>query len=413
MGVEPLIMTTAYSPDAVTDVEALQTELAQYRSGIKAITRVAQQAASGNLEPRAMGIEPTSPLGELAQAVNHLLDLSDAFVRESTASLQHASEGKFYRRVLTRGLLGTYRNAATVINAANDQMARSAGQLKDAEMARLELADTFEAAIKGVVGDLATAATGARSTAQGLSNAAESASQHSTSVAAAAEQASRGIDSVAAAAEEITVTVTEIERQALETRKISHTAVLASEETTIKVRTLAEASAQITRVVKLINDISSQTRLLALNAAIEAARAGELGRGFAVVAGEVKNLAGRAGDATGEIEAQVLTIQTAIDDVVQSIEGIGTTVRRVNDLSSAVCGAVVEQRQANDMVSRNIQEAALGTRDVAQSITTVSTAVRDTSDAAGQMLGAADDLSHMADRMRAEVDAFLQVIRKG
>jgi methyl-accepting chemotaxis protein len=65
------------------------------------------------------------------------------------------------------------------------------------------------------------------------------------------------------------------------------------------------------------------------------------------------------------------------------------------------------------MVSRNIQEAALGTRDVAQSITTVSTAVRDTSDAAGQMLGAADDLSHMADRMRAEVDAFLQVIRKG
>jgi methyl-accepting chemotaxis protein len=218
---------------------------------------------------------------------------------------------------------------------------------------------------------------------------------------------------VAAAAEEITVTVTEIERQALETRKISHTAVLASEETTNKVRTLAEASAQITRVVKLINDISSQTRLLALNAAIEAARAGELGRGFAVVAGEVKNLAGRAGDATGEIEAQVLTIQTAIDDVVQSIEGIGTTVRRVNDLSSAVCGAVVEQRQANDMVSRNIQEAALGTRDVAQSITTVSTAVRDTSDAAGEMLGAADDLSHMADRMRAEVDTFLQVIRTG
>ncbi|WP_396202787.1 methyl-accepting chemotaxis protein [Gemmatimonas sp.] len=406
-------MTTAYSPDAATDVEALQAELAHYQTGIKAITLVALQAASGNLEPRAMGIDPTGPLGELAQAVNHLLDLSDAFVRESTASLQHASDGKFYRRVLTRGLLGTYRNAATVINTANDQMARSAGQLKDAATARLQLAETFEIAIMGVVNDLATAATGARATAQGLSYAADSASQHSTSVAAAAEQASRGIDSVAAAAEEITVTVTEIERQAVETRTISQTAVIASEETTRKVRTLAEASAQITRVVKLINDISSQTRLLALNAAIEAARAGELGRGFAVVAGEVKNLAGRAGDATGEIEAQVLTIQTAIDDVVQSIEGIGTTVRRVNDLSSAVCGAVVEQRQANDMVSRNIQEAALGTRDVAQSITTVSTAVRDTSDAAGQMLGAADDLSHMADRMRTEVDTFLQVIRNG
>jgi methyl-accepting chemotaxis protein len=64
-------------------------------------------------------------------------------------------------------------------------------------------------------------------------------------------------------------------------------------------------------------------------------------------------------------------------------------------------------------VSRNIQEAALGTRDVAQSITTVSTAVRDTSDAAGHMLGAADGLSRMADRMRHEVDRFLTVVRSG
>lgn len=405
--------TVAFSTDAASDIDALRAELAMYRAGMAAITTVARQAAAGNLEPRAMGIDPHGPIGELAQAVNHLLDLSDAFVRESTASLQHASEGKFYRRVLQRGLLGTYRDAAVVINAANDQMHRGADQLKAAETARLQLADDFEVAIKGVVDELANAATDARSTAQGLNISADSASQHSTSVAAAAEQASRGIDSVAAAAEEITVTVTEIERQALETQKISRHAVVASEETTARVRVLAEASAQITRVVKLINDISSQTRLLSLNASIEAARAGELGRGFAVVAGEVKNLAGRAGEATGEIETQVLTIQGAIDEVVQSIEGIGTTVRRVNDLSSAVCGAVVEQRQANDMVSRNIQEAALGTRDVAQSITTVSTAVRDTSDAAGQMLGAADGLSRMAERMRREVDRFLIVVRTG
>ncbi len=404
MDLEPLMTTT---------IEALREEVTQYQAGIAAITRVAQQAASGNLEPRAMGIDPNGPLGELARSVNHLLDLSDAFVRESTASLQHASEGKFYRRVLVRGMLGTYRNAAVVINAANDQMHSGADQLKLAEQARLRLADDFEVAIKGVVDDLANAAIGARATAQGLNASADNASQHSTSVAAAAEQASRGIDSVAAAAEEITVTVTEIERQAVETRRISETAVVASQETTDRVRALAESSAQITRVVKLINDISSQTRLLALNAAIEAARAGELGRGFAVVAGEVKNLAGRAGEATGEIEQQIGTIQNAIDEVVHSIGGIGTTVRRVNDLSTAVCGAVAEQRQANDMVSRNIQEAALGTRDVAQSITTVSTAVRETSDAAGQMLGAADDLSLMAERMRHEVDRFLTVVRSG
>jgi len=176
---------------------------------------------------------------------------------------------------------------------------------------------------------------------------------------------------------------------------------------------LTTASGQISRVVKLINDISSQTRLLALNATIEAARAGEVGKGFAVVASEVKNLATKTSEATREIEEQVIAIQGATKDAVTAIGGIGGTVRRVYDLSKTVSDAVVEQRGANDEINRNIHEAALGTRQVTEGITTVSTAVQETSDAAGHMQSAADQLSVMSERLSAEVERFLRVIRHG
>ncbi|MCC7052140.1 MAG: hypothetical protein IT355_02665 [Gemmatimonadaceae bacterium] len=395
------------------EVATLRAELDAYRTGIASICTVAREAAAGNLEPRVLGIAHDSPLGELATCVNHLLDLSDAFVREASASLQHASEGKFYRRVLVRGLLGSYRTAATLINAATAQMHGATQKLREARNARLRLADEFEAAISVVVHSVAAAATEARATAQGLSGTVDETSRQSTTVAAAAEEASRGMDTVAAAAEQITATSGEIERQAVESSDLSREAVAAAVRTSETVSSLLATSGQISRVVKLINDISSQTRLLALNANIEAARAGAAGRGFAVVAAEVKNLATKAGAATAEIERQVDAIQGATGEVVLAIDGIGSTITRMHDLSRSVTGAVMEQRSANGEINRSIHEAALGTRDVTRAISTVSNAVRDSGEAAGQMLGAADELSRMAESLRTEVDRFLVVIRAG
>ncbi len=393
--------------------DALQAELAEWRRGVHAVTAVAREAAAGNLEPRVLGIPHDGPLGELVQAINHLLDLSDAFVRESRAALQHASEKKFYRRVLLRGLLGTYRDAATLINGASEGLQRGEEELRRSEQERLQLADEFEAAIKVVVDNVAAAATEARATAQGLSATADHTSQQSASAVDAASLASHGMESVAAAAEEVTATVSEIERQASETRTISSEAVQEAMRTSDTVHSLAETAQRITRVVKLITDISNQTKLLALNAAIEAARVGQAGKGFAVVASEVKQLATQAGDATADIEAEINALQGATGGVVTAIDRIGSTIRRVDTLSHAVCDAVTEQREATREITRNIQDAAMGTREVTAGITTVSTAMRETSDGAGQMLGAADELSRMAERLRHEVDRFLMVIRGG
>jgi hypothetical protein len=106
---------------------------------IRESTRVCTQASKGDLEARLLNIDENSQLAPMLHAINHLLDMTDAFVREAGASLSFASEGKYFRRVLPEGLLGTFGHAGEIINKATVQMGAEAAQLNDAESERSEL----------------------------------------------------------------------------------------------------------------------------------------------------------------------------------------------------------------------------------------------------------------------------------
>jgi methyl-accepting chemotaxis protein len=273
------------------------------------------------------------------------------------------------------------------------------------------LTENFDRAATVVLRTVASAATELQTTATSMTATAEETARQATVVSGAAEETTANVQTVATATEELSASIHEISNQVTESTRIVGQAVVEAEETNGKVQSLSDAAQKIGDVVRIINEIAGQTNLLALNATIEAARAGEAGKGFAVVASEVKTLATQTARATDEISGQVKAIQDATEGSAQAIRGIGATIHRVNEISTAIASAVEEQGAATQEISRSVQQAAQGTQEVSANIVSVTTAAQETGSAAAQVLEASTELAKQAEVMREEVERYIAGVR--
>lgn len=388
-------------PAALTSVWLLHRLSGQLRRALAVLRRLER----GDYEARIVGITEQGEAGELLHLVNDVADRADAFVREARASLSAVSRQVYTRRVLEKGMLGTFLNGSRTINAGTGAMNSKVEQFRS-------IADTFESSARQVVASVSASATQLQTTARTMRDTAEGTNDQAVAVAAASEQASANVQTVAAAAEQLSASIREISGQVTRSTSVAGQAVIRAQETRDRVNVLADAADRIGQVVGLIQEIAAQTNLLALNATIEAARAGEAGKGFAVVAGEVKALASQTARATEDIQAQVATIQSATREAVSAIENISGVIGGVNEITVAIAAAVEEQGAATAEIARNVEEASRGTAEVSHRIGGVTQAAGDTGAASGEVLGAAGELNRQSSRLGAEMDGFLDELRK-
>lgn len=220
------------------------------------------------------------------------------------------------------------------------------------------------------------------------------------SIADSTNQQQRESEAVAAAVHEMQVTSQSVSDNASNAAQASHSAnqevqsanlVLESTVNSIRelaadienasgvVHTLDQDVANIASILDVICGIAEQTNLLALNAAIEAARAGEQGRGFAVVADEVRSLASRTQQSTGEIQSMIERLQAGAEQAVkvmqaskdssestidsarsatESLNEILTAISRMNDMNTQIATAASQQSSVSENVSSNVQKIA-------------------------------------------------------
>jgi GAF domain-containing protein len=153
----------------------------------------------------------------------------------------------------------------------------------------------------------------------------------------------RRTEASADSARELLDTVARLREATGEAGRVADQAVTRASTMSGEVDALAQASAAIGDVIRIISGIAEQTNLLALNATIEAARAGEAGKGFAVVASEVKDLARETATATQRVADQVAAIQATSRTVTAGIAATSDIIGQLDVVQARIGGVLEEQ----------------------------------------------------------------------
>jgi methyl-accepting chemotaxis protein len=354
------------TPAAIRMVESIQGLI----DGVK---RLEKAEMAGDLNYREEITKFEGGYRTIIEGFNKTLDAVLKPIQEADAVLQEVATGN-----LQTGVTGNYHGGHAALK---------------------EAINTAIAAFGKVLGDIHAAAAQVAS--------------GSNQVSQGSQALSQGATEQAATMEEISASVTEIANQtktnAANANKANEFAMLAKEnavkgnermqEMVRAMDDINESSANISKIIKVIDEIAFQTNILALNAAVEAARAGQHGKGFAVVAEEVRNLAARSANAAKETTA---LIEGSISKVAAGARIANETAQALNEIVDGVTqtGSLVGE------IAVASNEQATGIDQINQGIVQVSQVTQNNTATAEESAATTEELTAQAQMLQEMVGRF-------
>lgn len=406
------------------EIGTLMNSFAQMVSSIREQALAAEKIAVGDLTVK---VKVRSDSDLLGKNLNKCIDNIKLMVTDVAMLSSAAVAGQLATRADAAKHEGDYRKIVEGINQTLDIVI---APVTEASLVLQEMASgNLQLAVKGdYQGDHAILKNAMNETLEALNHSFGDVKSVAEQVAAGAEQIassgeilSQGSTEQASSIEEITASMTQVAVQTKQNAASANQAnelAISSQEHAVEGNTqmqgmiqamteINESSANIYKIIKVIDEIAFQTNILALNAAVEAARAGQHGKGFAVVAEEVRNLAARSASAAKETTAM-------IEGSIKKVD-IGTKI--ANDTAAALNGIVDGITKAAALVgdiAAASNEQATAIAQINQAITQVSQVVQTNSATAEESASASEELSGQAEMLKEEVSKFkLKQINRG
>ncbi|MBC3796043.1 methyl-accepting chemotaxis protein [Acetobacterium tundrae] len=335
--------------------------------------------SNGNLQERITG-NYKGDIDGLKQSVNNTASRLDIVVSEITDKIEQLSQGNLNIENARefRGDFVTISNAINVIIAS----------------------------LNDVMGDINVAAEQVASGAGQVSAGSQSLAQGSTEQASAVQELTASITEIANQTKNNAIDANKARELADNVKDHADKGNAQMSKMQDSMVAINQSSNDISKIIKVIDDIAFQTNILALNAAVEAARAGQHGKGFAVVAAEVRSLAVRSAAAAKET---TVLIEGSIDNVQEGTKIADNTAAALEDIVEGI--EQVTTLVGNIAIASN--EQASGIAQIDTGVEQVAHVVQQNSATAEQSAAASEELSGQAELLKQQVDTFkLRTITK-
>jgi methyl-accepting chemotaxis protein len=385
---------------------------------VKETEMLTSSAIEGNLSTRGNIEKFSGVYKEVIEGVNNTLDAVLEPVEEASEVLKKLSEGslKVYVRgnykgehaIIKNSLNKTVKILSDYINEITHVLTElSKGNLNisitgDYKGEFVKIKDSLNLIVESfntILHEINVAAEQVALGAKQVSETSMSLSEGTTEQASSIEEVSSFMGEVSEQTKQNAVSANQANELALTAK---NTAVEGNEKMSEMLQAMNEineASGNISKIIKVIDEIAFQTNILALNAAVEAARAGQYGKGFAVVAEEVRNLAGKSSDAAKETSALI----------AGSIEKVDSGTKIANKTAEAL-DRIVEDIDEVFNYAKNIAESsnqqATAISQINESINQVSQVIQTNSAISQEAAAASEELSSHAQVMKELVERF-------